>query len=93
MAESYEKIHKDHLIGIGIVPLEFLPGENADSLGLSGREVFSLSFPEELFPGITLNIKTSTGKEFSVIAAFENDVEITLYKHGGLLNFVARKFL
>ncbi|XP_063122149.1 iron-responsive element-binding protein 2 isoform X2 [Rattus norvegicus] len=93
LAESYEKIHKDHLIGIGIAPLEFLPGENADSLGLSGREVFSLSFPEELFPGITLNIKTSTGKEFSVIAAFENDVEITLYKHGGLLNFVARKFL
>lgn len=93
LAESYEKIHKDHLIGIGIAPLEFLPGENADSLGLSGREVFSLSFPEELFPGITLNIKTSTGKEFSVIAAFENDVEITLFKHGGLLNFVARKFL
>nr|XP_034341008.1 LOW QUALITY PROTEIN: iron-responsive element-binding protein 2-like [Arvicanthis niloticus] len=93
LAESYEKIHKDHLIGIGIAPLEFLPGESADSLGLSGREVFSLSFPEELFPGITLNIKTSTGKEFSVFASFENDVEITLYKHGGLLNFVARKFL
>ncbi|OBS80357.1 hypothetical protein A6R68_21438, partial [Neotoma lepida] len=92
LAESYEKIHKDHLIGIGIAPLEFLPGENADSLGLSGREVFSLSFPEELSPGITLNMKTSTGKEFSVIASFENDVEITLYKHGGLLNFVARKF-
>lgn len=62
MAESYEKIHKDHLIGIGIAPLEFLPGENADSLGLSGREVFSLSFPEELFPGITLNIKVTNSK-------------------------------
>lgn len=59
LAESYEKIHKDHLIGIGIAPLEFLPGENADSLGLSGREVFSLSFPEELSPGITLNMKVS----------------------------------
>ncbi|KAF5911500.1 hypothetical protein HPG69_000792, partial [Diceros bicornis minor] len=72
--------------------LLFLPGENADSLGLSGRETFSVTFPEELSPGITLNIKTSTGKVFSVIASFENDVEITLYKHGGLLNFVARKF-
>ncbi|KAB1257410.1 Iron-responsive element-binding protein 2 [Camelus dromedarius] len=92
LAESYEKIHKDHLIGIGIAPLQFLPGENADSLGLSGRETFSLTFPEELSPGVTLNIKTSTGKVFSVIASFENDVEITLYKHGGLLNFVARKF-
>ncbi|XP_054444771.1 iron-responsive element-binding protein 2 [Pteronotus mesoamericanus] len=92
LAESYEKIHKDHLIGIGIAPLQFLPGENADSLGLSGRETFSLTFPEELSPGVTLNVKTSTGKTFSVIASFENDVEITLYKHGGLLNFVARKF-
>jgi len=57
LAESYEKIHKDHLIGIGIAPLQFLPGESADSLGLSGRETFSLTFPEELSPGVTLNIK------------------------------------
>jgi len=92
LAESYEKIHKDHLIGIGIAPLQFLPGENADSLGLSGRETFSLAFPEELSPGVTLTIKTNTGKVFSAIASFENDVEVTLYKHGGLLNFVARKF-
>ncbi|XP_007478070.1 iron-responsive element-binding protein 2 [Monodelphis domestica] len=92
IAESYEKIHKDHLIGIGIAPLQFLPGESASSLGLSGREQFSLSFPEDLSPGVTLNVKTSTGKVFSVIASFENDVEITLYKHGGLLNYVARKF-
>lgn len=59
LAESYEKIHKDHLIGIGIVPLQFLPGENAESLGLSGRETFSLTFPEELSPGLTLSIKVS----------------------------------
>lgn len=57
LAESYEKIHKDHLIGIGIIPLQFLPGENAESLGISGRETFSLTFPEELSPGITLSIK------------------------------------
>lgn len=57
LAESYEKIHKDHLIGIGIAPLQFLPGESADSLGLSGRETFSLIFPEELSPGVILNIK------------------------------------
>ena len=45
LAESYEKIHKDHLIGIGIAPLQFLPGESADSLGLSGRETFSPFIP------------------------------------------------
>lgn len=93
LAESYEKIHKDHLIGIGILPLKFLPGESADSLGLSGRETFSFTFPKDLCPGFTLMMKTSTGKTFEVIASLENDVEITLYKHGGLLNFVARKFL
>ncbi|XP_028921364.1 iron-responsive element-binding protein 2 [Ornithorhynchus anatinus] len=92
VAESYEKIHKDHLIGIGIAPLQFLPGENADSLGLTGKEQFSLTFPEDLFPGITFTIKTSTGKVFSVIASFENDVEITLFKHGGILNYVTRRF-
>ncbi|KAG8516399.1 Iron-responsive element-binding protein 2, partial [Galemys pyrenaicus] len=92
LAESYEKIHKDHLVGIGIAPLQFLPGESAESLGLSGRERFSLEFPEELTPGVTLTMKTSTGKEFSVTAAFENGVEVALYRHGGLLNFVARKF-
>ncbi|XP_054550698.1 iron-responsive element-binding protein 2 isoform X2 [Talpa occidentalis] len=92
LAESYEKIHKDHLVGVGIAPLRFLPGESADSLGLSGRETFSFTFPEELSPGVTVDVQTSTGKAFRVIASFENDVEIALYQHGGLLNFVARKF-
>ncbi|KAM7152585.1 iron-responsive element-binding protein 2 isoform 1-T1 [Macrochelys suwanniensis] len=93
IAESYEKIHKGHLIGIGIAPLQFLPGENANVLGLTGKEQFSVSFPQELFPGITLDIKTNTGKVFRVIASFENNVETTIYKHGGILNYVARRFL
>lgn len=59
LAESYEKIHKDHLIGMGVAPLQFLPGQSTGSLGLSGRETFSLAFPEELSPGVTLNIKVS----------------------------------
>ncbi|XP_028941765.1 iron-responsive element-binding protein 2 isoform X3 [Antrostomus carolinensis] len=93
LAESYEKVHKSQLIGIGIAPLQFLPGENPSTLGLTGREQFSILFPPELSPGMTLDIKTSTGKVFSVIALFENDMEITLYKYGGSLNFVARRFL
>ncbi|KFW71391.1 Iron-responsive element-binding protein 2, partial [Pygoscelis adeliae] len=92
LAESYEKVHKSQLIGIGIAPLQFLPGENPSILGLTGREQFSILFPPELSPGMTLDIKTSTGKVFSVIALFENDMEITLYKYGGSLNFVARRF-
>uniref|UniRef100_A0A8C0ANR9 Iron-responsive element-binding protein 2 n=1 Tax=Buteo japonicus TaxID=224669 RepID=A0A8C0ANR9_9AVES len=93
LAESYEKVHKSQLIGIGIAPLQFLPGENPSTLGLTGREQFSVLFPPELSPGMTLDVKTSTGKVFSVIALFENDMEITLYKYGGSLNFVARRFL
>ncbi|KFM03979.1 Iron-responsive element-binding protein 2, partial [Aptenodytes forsteri] len=92
LAESYEKVHKSQLIGIGIAPLQFLPGENPSILGLTGREQFSILFPPELSPGMTLDIKTSTGKVFSVMALFENDMEITLYKYGGSLNFVARRF-
>ncbi|XP_053128306.1 iron-responsive element-binding protein 2 isoform X2 [Hemicordylus capensis] len=93
LAESYEKIHKGHLIGMGIAPLQFLPGENAGVLGLTGKEQFSISFPQKLSPGITLDVKTNTGKVFRVVALFDNDVEITLYKHGGILNHVIRRLL
>ncbi|NWI20508.1 IREB2 protein, partial [Crypturellus soui] len=93
LAESYEKVHRSQLIGIGIAPLQFLPGQNPATLGLTGREQFSILFPQELSPGMTLDIKTSTGKAFSAVALFENAMELTLYKYGGSLNFVARRFL
>lgn len=67
LAESYEKIHKDHLIGIGIAPLQFLPGESAGSLGLSGRETFSVTFPAELSPGVTLNVKVSVWVTYAAV--------------------------
>lgn len=88
LVESYEKIYKDYLIGIGIVLFQFFLGENVDFLGFFGREIFFLIFFEELFFGIILNIQISIGKVFSVIVLFEDDVEIILYKYGGLLNFV-----
>ncbi|XP_077173578.1 iron-responsive element-binding protein 2 isoform X1 [Paroedura picta] len=93
IAESYEKLHKGHLIGIGIAPLQFLPGESTSSLGLTGREQFSISFPRKLSPGMTLDVKTNTGKHFHVTASFDNDVELTLYRHGGLLSYTVRRLL
>ncbi|KAH0619867.1 hypothetical protein JD844_014239 [Phrynosoma platyrhinos] len=57
IAESYEKIHKGHLIGMGIAPLQFFPGENTHVLGLTGKEQFSIFFPQELSPGITVDVK------------------------------------
>lgn len=59
IAESYEKIHKSHLIGMGIAPLQFLPEENATFWGLTGKEQFSISFPHELSPGISLDVKVT----------------------------------
>uniref|UniRef100_A0A8C5M2H0 Iron responsive element binding protein 2 n=1 Tax=Leptobrachium leishanense TaxID=445787 RepID=A0A8C5M2H0_9ANUR len=93
IAESYEKIHKDHLVGMGIAPLQFLQGESPESLNLSGKDQFSLSIPLDLAPGCTLEVKTNSGKTFRVSAAFENEVQVTFYRHGGILNFVARKYL
>ncbi|KAK9393873.1 iron-responsive element-binding protein 2 [Crotalus adamanteus] len=93
IAESYEKMHKGHLIGMGIAPLQFLPGESAQSLGLTGKEQFSIFFPQEVSPGIALCVKTSTGKAFQVAASFDSDMEITLYKHGGMLNYMVRRLL
>ncbi|XP_018408266.1 PREDICTED: iron-responsive element-binding protein 2 [Nanorana parkeri] len=93
IAESYEKIHKDQLVGIGIAPLQFLPGDSAESLGLSGKEQYSISIPASLAFGDTLEVKTTNGKVFRVIAAFDKEAETMFYKEGGILNYVARKYL
>lgn len=93
IAESYEKIHKDQLVGIGIPPLQFLPGDSAESLGLSGKEQYSISIPASLAPGDIVKVKTTSGKLFSVIAAFDKEAEIAFFKQGGILNYVARKYL
>ncbi|XP_038640460.1 iron-responsive element-binding protein 2 isoform X1 [Scyliorhinus canicula] len=93
LAESYEKMHKNHLVGMGIIPLQFLPEENVDKLGLTGKERYTITIPKELCPGTTVNVTTNTGKTFKVVAKFDNEMEITFYKQGGILNYVARKML
>ncbi|KAI4873103.1 hypothetical protein NFI96_018788, partial [Prochilodus magdalenae] len=93
IAESFEKMHKNHLVGMGIAPLQFLPGQNADSLELCGKERFSISIPEDLAPQQELTVLTSTGKSFSVVALFENEMDVSFYRHGGILKYVARSML
>ncbi|XP_068131910.1 iron-responsive element-binding protein 2 [Hyperolius riggenbachi] len=93
IAESYEKTHKDQLVGIGIAPLQFLPGNTAESLGLSGKEQYSIAIPASLAPGDTLEVKTSNGKIFNVTVAFDKEAEVAFYKQGGILRHVARKYL
>uniref|UniRef100_A0A8C8FC86 Iron-responsive element-binding protein 2 n=1 Tax=Oncorhynchus tshawytscha TaxID=74940 RepID=A0A8C8FC86_ONCTS len=91
IAESFEKMHKNHLVGMGIAPLQFLPGQSADSLELCGKEKFTITLPEDLSPKQMLT--TSSGKTFSVTTLFDNEMDVAFYRHGGLLRYVARTML
>ncbi|XP_073521253.1 cytoplasmic aconitate hydratase isoform X1 [Phyllobates terribilis] len=93
LAESYERIHRSNLVGMGIIPLQYLPGENAEALGLTGQERYTILIPGEkdLRPGMTVEIKLNTGKTFEAIMRFDTDVELTYYRNGGILNYMIRK--
>jgi len=93
IAESFERIHRSNLVGMGIVPLQFLNGENADSLGLTGKEQFTIELPEDLKPGNHVNVKVSNGKTFQVLSRFDTEVELTYYRHGGILPYMIRKLI
>ncbi|KAM9675789.1 cytoplasmic aconitate hydratase [Dama dama] len=91
LAESYERIHRSNLVGMGVIPLEYLPGENADTLGLTGRERYTISIPETLKPRMKVQIKLDTGKTFQAVMRFDTDVELTYFHNGGILNYMIRK--
>ncbi|XP_040273184.1 cytoplasmic aconitate hydratase isoform X1 [Bufo bufo] len=93
LAESYERIHRSNLVGMGIIPLQYLPGENAEALGLGGQELYTILIPEDkdLRPGMNVEIKLNTGKTFEAIMRFDTDVELTYYRNGGILNYMIRK--
>ncbi len=96
IAESFERIHRSNLVGMGILPLEFMPGENAKTLGLTGEEVYDiLGIEEGLYPGKILTVRATKpdGKviEFKVKARLDTHIEVEYYKHGGILQYVLRK--
>ncbi|XP_068458446.1 iron-responsive element-binding protein 2 [Clinocottus analis] len=93
IAESFEKLHRSQLVGMGILPLQFLPGESADSLELSGKERFSVTRPDSPSPRQQLAVQTSQGKCFSVTALLDTEMDVTHFRHGGLLRYVARTLL
>lgn len=78
---------------MGIVPLQFLDGENADSLGLTGKEQFTIELPHDLKPGNHVIVETSEGKKFKVLSRFDTEVELTYYRHGGILPYMIRKLI
>ncbi|KAF3420830.1 hypothetical protein E2986_10998 [Frieseomelitta varia] len=93
IAESYERIHRSNLVGMGIIPLEYLPGQTAESLGLTGHEAYDIAIPENCQPGQNITVTTDDGKKFEVILRFDTEVDLTYYKHGGILNYMIRKML
>ena len=97
IAESYERIHRSNLVGMGVLPLVYKTGENADSLGLDGTEIYSISGIEDITPRKVLPVKAvkADGSEiaFEVIARLDTDVDIEYYEHGGILQYVLRKLM
>jgi len=94
IAESYERIHRSNLIGMGIIPLQFIPGENAQSLHLTGHEMYDIHIPEDCKPLQELQVKVlGTNTSFDVILRFDTEVDILYHKHGGILNYMIRKML
>uniref|UniRef100_A0A0N5CB86 Cytoplasmic aconitate hydratase n=1 Tax=Strongyloides papillosus TaxID=174720 RepID=A0A0N5CB86_STREA len=90
IAESFERIHRSNLVGMGILPLQYKDGASTESLGLSGQEQFTIDV-ESLSPGQDVDVKTSTGKSFVVKCRIDTEVELTYYKNGGILNYMVRK--
>ncbi len=98
VAASYERIHRSNLVGMGVLPLQFVDGANAQSLGLDGSEVFSITgLGESIQPGqnLTLEIKRAKGETEMVPVKLRIDtpIEIDYYRHGGILPFVLRELL
>ncbi|XP_015598845.1 cytoplasmic aconitate hydratase [Cephus cinctus] len=93
IAESYERIHRSNLVGMGIVPLQYLPGQNAESLGLTGFELYDITIPENCQPGQKITVGTDDGKQFEVIVRFDTEVDLTYFKNGGILNYMIRTMI
>jgi aconitate hydratase len=97
IAESFERIHRSNLVGMGVLALEFKPGQNRESLGLTGREVYSITgLASGLKPRQTLKVRAEENgkiKEFEVIARVDTPEDVAYIRHGGVLPYVLRELL
>jgi len=100
IAESYERIHRSNLVGMGILALQFLEGESAQSLGLTGEEIFEITGIRELIgsfaPGRQVTVRASANgktKEFKALVRIDTPQEAQYYANGGILQFVLRQLL
>jgi aconitate hydratase len=99
IAESYERIHRSNLVGMGILPLQFLPGENAETLKLTGEEVFEIAGVREVVEKfssgrkITVRLKGGNRAEFQAMVRIDTPQEALYYANGGILQYVLRQLL
>jgi len=99
IAESYERIHRSNLVGMGILPLQFLPGENAESLKLTGEEVFQIAGIKDVVENFTagrqiaVRVKGGKAVEFKAIVRIDTPQEALYYANGGILQYVLRQLL
>jgi aconitate hydratase len=95
IAESYERIHRSNLIGMGVLPLQFPAGESADSLGLTGEETFTITGIEAMNEGsvpqtVTVRVDDT---EFQATVRIDTPGEADYYRHGGIMQYVLRSLL
>jgi aconitate hydratase len=98
LAESFERIHRSNLVGMGVLPVEFLPGETAASLGLTGLEIFEIDGLSKNFePRKKVNVRArgtdGSEKKFTAVARVDTPFEVAYYQHGGILQYVLRQML
>ncbi|MER7948029.1 aconitate hydratase AcnA [Streptomyces sp. NPDC096079] len=96
ITESYERIHRSNLIGMGVLPLQFPAGQSADSLGLTGEETFSITGVTELNEGTTpstVKVTTDTGVEFDAVVRIDTPGEADYYRNGGIMQYVLRNLI
>jgi aconitate hydratase len=96
IAESFERIHRTNLVGMGVLPMQFQPGETAQSLGLTGRESFQIDGLQAAIAGaktaqVTATAEDGTVKHFSVLVRVDTPQEAEYFRHGGILQYVLRQ--
>ncbi|MCD7470303.1 hypothetical protein HAX54_010037 [Datura stramonium] len=93
IAKSFERIHRSNLVGMGLIPLSFKPGEDAETLGLTGHERYTIDLPQKISdirPGQDVTVTTDSGKSFTCTLRFDTEVELVYFEHGGILPYVIR---
>jgi len=92
IAETYERIHRSNLIGMGVLPLQFMDGEGREALELTGEEILTIrGISDGLTPGKILTVSTDGGKELEVVARLDTPQEVEYFRHGGILQYVLRQ--